>query len=278
MKTFLLIAIIFSCASFVKGQQGYLGRRLPSLPHSLIVFSGESNSGGYALNSAALPSELGGRGGIQILNNKTLSAFENIHISSPMDSLNNTHVYHTGSNPWGARHGWELGLANMVDSGTLPRPTFIVKTGQGGSSIIEWNPLAAGDFWNTFKSRVDSSISLLTAVNSGVPPPNIFLLYSQGINDHGNGVAVATWKANTKIHFANIRARYGTVPIFITYLPAAYATYNTAITEIASEIADCYPIQTSDLTPSDGMHWTYAGMKVIAARMMYTLKAHYTFN
>ncbi len=61
----------------------------------------------------------------------------------------------------------------------------------------------------------------------------------------------------------------------MTYLPPGRTTYNPKITEIASEVTNCYAIITSDATLRDASHWDYAGCKLIAARMVAILKAHY---
>ena len=56
----------------------------------LVVINGESNSGGYALNSEASPRELGRRRSVKILNNTTLATFDDLDIG-----VNNL-VGHTG--------------------------------------------------------------------------------------------------------------------------------------------------------------------------------------
>jgi hypothetical protein len=84
----------------------------------LIIFNGESNSGGYADNSEALPSELAPRPSVQILDNIGLASFLDLDIGT------NNNVDHLGLS--NTSHGWELGLANSVEAGewydqTVPR-------------------------------------------------------------------------------------------------------------------------------------------------------------
>lgn len=270
MKNILLLLLLFT--NCIKAQSLFLGRKVSSQPKqiSLIIFSGESNSGGKALNTDATTNELAVRPKVKILNNSTL-LLEDLHIG-----VNNNIGHDNLIN--GTTHGWELGLGNIVDSGNLPNPIYITKTGQGGSGIDQWNPTATVKYYDSLTKRVDSAKKLITAINNGVAP-NLYLFYSQGIND---ALYVpndsANWISKTEAHFANIRARYGSVPIFITYLPPAFNSYNARITQICSEVTECYAIQTSDLPMQDSYHWNYSAMKTIASRMIATLKSHYTYN
>src|ERR1044072_1981924 len=109
---------------------------LPPTDTLLFIFNGESNSGGLGANSGATSHELSVRSSIQILNNYTL-LFEDLHIG-----VNNIlqHAGFNDSGPNNQNHGWELGLANKVEANAFPQTqAHLVKTGQGGSLINEWN-------------------------------------------------------------------------------------------------------------------------------------------
>lgn len=270
MTRYIILIISLFFTSCIKAQSGRLGIIKVPPPHSIIIFSGESNSGGIVPNTSATTLELADRPSVKILNNNSL-LLENLHIG-----VNNL-IGHSNLSCC-TTHGWELGLANSVDSGTLTNPVYLVKTGQGGSSIRNWSgPDTSLRFYDSLTNRVDSAKKILTTINNGVVP-SMYLFYSQGIND---ALYVpndsANWKTRTKLHFSNLRNRYGHLPIFITYLPTVYSFYNARITEICSEVSECYPIQTSDATLLNANHWDYAGMKLIATRMIYTLKSHYTY-
>ncbi|MBL8182439.1 MAG: InlB B-repeat-containing protein, partial [Blastocatellia bacterium] len=89
----------------------------------LVIITGESNSGGYAVNADATPTELSARPGVQILNNNTL-LFEDLDIGT------NNLIGHAGLSE-NATHGFELGLANSVAASEWPNsPVYLVKAGQ----------------------------------------------------------------------------------------------------------------------------------------------------
>ena len=98
----------------------------------VIVSTGESNSGGYALNTSASALEVSSRPEVQIWNVNT-DVFENLDIGT------NNNLDHNGLTS--ATHGWELQLANDVAEGvwsSIQDPLYYVQTGQGGSTITQW--------------------------------------------------------------------------------------------------------------------------------------------
>jgi hypothetical protein len=274
MKTILFILCFLFLAFCAKTQSIRISATpvkhiLPSIPAYLIFFSGESNSGGKVDNSLATTYEKSIRASVTILNNNSLQ-FESLHIG-----VNNL-IGHSGFTCC-IYHGWELGLANSADSNTLVTPVYLAKTGQGGSGIQQWTIGNALGYYDSLTKRIDTARKLLTTLNGGKAPA-LYLWYSQGINDANNNLDTATWKAATKLHFANLRARYGLMPIFIAYImpnTAMKITYNLAITALCNEITDCYPIIVSDLVvQSDTNHWDYPSMKIIAQRMIASLKSY----
>lgn len=272
VRLFLIISLFFfGCA---KGQTttGYLGILET---HPLIIIAGESNAGGIALNTSLTGTEAAARTSMEILNNNNLK-FETLQMG-----VNNLlqHPGLTSGSTNGTTHGLENGLANSADSMKLGHtPAYIVKAGLGGSRIMMWvNPDSAYtpvNGYTQFKTRVDTAIKLLTKINGGAP--SLYLIWTQGINDSiYNYISSDVWKDSTKSMFAQMRARYGHMPIFITKLPATYSTYNLRIAQIANEISECYVIETSDAALENVNHWSYAGFKVIAWRVVGLMNANY---
>jgi len=239
----------------------------PSIPLiPMIVFSGESNSGGFADNADATVEELAARPALQILNNTSL-VFEDLDIG-----VNNL-LGHSGliNNPGATTHGWELELANRATLNEFSNPVYLVKTGQGGSTISQWGE--SDTYYTNFKTRIDTAITLRSI--TGTCPFALF--YQQGINDSIAGTATATWKAATIAHFEKIRTRYGAdIPIIFGKLPAIYSTYNTAIDELVSVTSLCWSIETTDLGMKDANHYNYTGMKTMSDRMIDKLLENYT--
>ncbi|MBK7934610.1 MAG: VCBS repeat-containing protein [Acidobacteria bacterium] len=223
----------------------------------LVIITGESNSGGYAVNADASPTELSARPGVQILNNTSL-LFEDLDIGT------NNLIGHAGLSD-NATHGFELGLANSVAASEWPNsPVYLVKTGQGGSTISQWT--VGSPYWTTFNQRVTAAVNNLTA--SGKTPV-VYILYSHGINDAIAGTPVATWKNDTIAHLAKVRRAVGPSSILMTRLMSpTYDTYNTAIDEIDAADDLSVAISVSGATLRDANHWDYAGMKLISSRMV----------
>jgi hypothetical protein len=217
--------------------------RKPRL-NKLIVMMGESNSGGLAKNADASFWELGLRGNVKILNPQSLK-FEMLHISG------NNHRGHRGieNTPYHKTHGIELELANRYTCN-------IVKAGQGGSKISQWDSTYHGvSCWAEFTKRVD-------AARKEVDEPMV-IFYSQGIND--KGMDESLWEQKTVALFDRVRGRYGEVPIYFTELPERQ--FAGAISNLA-KLRNIHVIRTGDLSTMDRMHWGYKEMKIICDRFL----------
>lgn len=263
------MSLIFSIISGGMGSSSVV--TAPAFP--MIVFSGESNSGGYALNSDAMTAELATRPETIILNNNSL-LFESLQIGV------NNYIKHAGmSYPLATDiHGWELGLSNIAAAGTLgTTPLRLVKTGQGGSVIAQWAVGASFNGvlipWDSFQQRVDAALA-----NTTVGAIPFALFYSQGINDAIAGTDITVWQNATIAHFAKIRAKYGqNIPIIMTKFMSTvvnYTVFNAAVASICSTVLKCYFVDTEDLARRDNNHWSYAGMKILSARMLDKLNAN----
>jgi hypothetical protein len=227
--------------------------------YPLIIFTGESNSGGRGQNSDATAAELAVRPETKILNNTTL-LYEDLDIGT------NNFIGHAGLESFAtAEHSIELELANQSASlQWIKDRIYICKTGQGGS-IAGWWLNNATTYAKTFSERVAIAMQLLE--DAGIPyRPVVYM--SLGWNDGQQGTATATYKANVKAIHANIRTVLGaTTPIVMTKFESpltAYANINTAIDEIAAEDSLCFAMSTEGL-PGSGAHWSYAGLKGVAA-------------
>lgn len=118
------------------------------------MFSGESNSGGRALNSDLNTFEKSAKPYLQILNNQTF-LFEDLQIG-----VNNL-IDHYGMPAYitTTEHSWENGLVKKIEDSTIT-DKWLVKTGQGASTIAQWND-GEITYWTKFQQRVDAAISIL---------------------------------------------------------------------------------------------------------------------
>ena len=141
----------------------------------LIIAFGESNSGGQVDNADATAGELAART-LQIWN-------VNTEVFEALDVGTNNNLDHFGLDS--TKHSWEIGLANIYDTGFFGRTVRYLQTGQGGSRVTEWE--SADAYWLEF---VDRTTKAMAAVSGQTP----VVWWTLGINDLGNGVTAATWK------------------------------------------------------------------------------------
>jgi len=229
---------------------------------NLIVIQGESNAAGMALNTQATSAELSARANVYILNNNNLQ-FQNLQIG-----VNNNILQNLGDQ---TTHGLELGLANAIDAGKLSKPTYLVKAAGSGSTIYEWlsNGTSNGNYgWNSMVNRMDAAINYLK--NQGIPY-KITVWQSIGINDYNAGTSATTYRARIEQFRNEFRARYGQSIAFLMTHFVTNHPYNTVIDQIAAND----PQKTSaaiDVTGAtfrdQNIHWDYAGLKIIAGRMV----------
>lgn len=238
---------------------GNVNRTIP-----MLVMSGESNSGGQVPIGSASAGELQPRPALQIYN-PTTQVFETMQLG-----VNNL-IDHFGLTD-NTVMSWENELANLASAATIKNPTYLVKTGQGGSTIAQWN--TGGTYSNKFIARVDTALSFLPATTGA----KFALLYSQGINDRVSGSwNAATWKAATIARFNYLRSVYGLFPIVMTKFMYPFADIDAVIEQICTEVENCFFVNTADLGTLDAYHWDYAGQKTIASRMVDKLRqAGYT--
>jgi lysophospholipase L1-like esterase len=234
-------------------------------PSGLVfVFTGESNSGGAALNAHATESELAPRASVQIMNLTSGDfLFEDLDIGT-----NNLRDHDGFRGEYHLLHGLELHLANAVEAGEFPgiSQVFLVKTGQGGSVIAEWQP--GGVYWAKFLQRI-------AAAKRQIAEPRWVVWLSLGINDAGSGTPVATFKRELAAHVRRIQAELpGAVVVMTAFQSMEWMKpFDAALEEIARELPNVLVVDTSGADKRDGVHWSYAGFKAIGAKMIAATRA-----
>lgn len=243
----------------------------PAVPSNaykyMFIFTGESNSGGMALNTSAMTDELAPQSQIQILNNSSLS-FESLDIGT------NNNIGHFGLNCC-TTHGFELQLANRVkENPSLYGDTvYLVKTGQGGSSAASWNILcgaycdSTANYFGKFYTRVTSANTLL--VNKKIRK---VIIMSIGINDIIAGTNNDSFRVQVvrNINRFRVVTRDTTTPIIMTKFFGTVTKYNNTIDSIAnnSGLSRVYTVDGSGAGTLDAYHWNYDGLKTITDRIL----------
>ena len=227
----------------------------------LIIFVGESNSEGRALNTSATATELAIRPNLQIWNVTNIQ-FESLQIGVN-NVWNNNVQFQTNKALW---HGWELELANRTADRIGFIKCFVVKAGQGGSVIGEWSQTTSPNYIE-FVSRVTNAKNAIIAQGF---TPKIYIFQSLGINDAISGTSATSFTSSLLSFHANIRSFLGaSTPIIMTQIMennAAYTTINNAIKAFAPP--NTYNVDVTGLTLIDANHWDYAGMKGLCNRLL----------
>ena len=184
----------------------------------LIVFIGESNSGGYGKNSDASANELTSTTAVKIWDNDNNDGFDDLDIGT------NNLRGHTGLTgvddpdlPGSttidqSRHGWELQLSNTAEAGDWGVDTvYLVKCGQGGSKVSEWN--AGGSYMTAATTRINGAIAAIKALGK---TPIVYVWMSIGINDDIAGTSMLAYKTGLAEWITRIRSLTGFAPVVMT--------------------------------------------------------------
>ena len=225
----------------------------------LIVINGESNAGGMAKNKDATPYELE-------VNNQVYIFNADVFDFQPMQIGHNNNTGHFGLDSY--MHGVELGISNKVREGVFgDKLVFIVKTGQGGSKIEEWNERS--EYTRIMKERINYSVKYLT--DRGFDFES-FVIYTQGINDavKEGGDTVENWKEKTIRHIGSIRGILGDIKVFFIkhMIHPELVPYIQAIDDLSSIDRNIIPISSEGATLEDKYHFDYFGMKLISYRII----------
>lgn len=256
-KIFLIL--LFPLNVFSQMYFGRLSTTGNTLSTALFISAGESNARGLAYNSSATSPEKAKRK-LQILNNTSLTGFDSLQIG-----VNN----YIGQEPPGeTTHGVELQLANMYDSGYWGnRQAYLIKTGHGGTQILHWylnSYYSSVQPFNLLFQRIDSANNIIIR-NTNVAPKKI-LLWSQGINDGGAGVADSTWKRKTKDFFTAVKAAYPDIIICMMRFDGLVDFYASSMAELATELTNIHVVSTAGLESIDCCHLSYSGFKEYVRR------------
>lgn len=280
-KVIIGLLVLFSFQAEAQIFRSLLSKRSASVDTTknlLIVFLGESNSGGYAPNSSATAAELDETQFIQIWDNINNDGFENLDIGT------NNLLGHAGFESFTSiHHGWELQLSNRAESDSLGYPIYLAKTGQGGSRVGQWigETLSYGTVspWDTAQVRITGSLNEIQRLNGGTT--YIYVMMSLGINDSTDNNNPDVFKTKFEQILTNFRNKYGAdVPFFATELmenTANKIAYNVRLRQIANSDPFFTLIETGDLDDQlrDVSHWNYTAMKTIADRMFDMIKTDF---
>ncbi len=255
------------------GNPGTVSATVSATPDDIsnlsFVITGESNSGGIGLNSAATAGEIASRSAVQILELTSGNfLFENLDIGT-----NNLRDHAGLGGYYDCCHGLELGLANSTEANAFPdnAQVYLIKTGQGGSQVSQWN--YAGAYFTKFLQRT-------AAAKTQIPSDRKWVVWmSIGINDGISGTNINSFKTDLTTYIDNIKADLPGAIIIMTQfqsMPASsgYPTINTALADVAALEPNVYVVDTTTATGTDGAnHWTYAGLKTVASLMTTTTKS-----
>ena len=227
----------------------------------LMVFAGESNAGNQVHNDHALGSEIGVRN-MKILNNSSL-AFEalNIGVNNSIDQFDAP----------ASSHGWDLGLANLVDAGAFGgKKVFLVNLSQGGSLIGQYNEGADTNYRNKIVSRASAAMNALRAITSNI---TVYMVYSHGINDEvANILNESQFQTATQNHLNFLNSQFGNnMKVVITKF-GAFLKFNNALQNIVNSNSRYRAIETVGLGLQDAYHWNYASQKYIITESVNLLK------
>lgn len=243
----------------------------------LFVIAGESNAGGYAVNTQLTADQLLPQSHLKIWNN-TSSVFQPLQIGT------NNLLGHTGT-PDNATHGLERALAREVLSVLQWPEAYLVKAVQGGSTIAQWSVGNASGYLTTLTNRFNAARAALTTAGFTVRP---IFIWMNGINDAVNGTVPATFRTATQAHFTQIRSLMGaSTPIFFPKIMptnAAYIAINTEIATIDTADANLWSPNTQTIpnNPIDPNHYTANGyveiMRTIVDSIRLNLGIPGSFN
>ena len=230
-------------------------------PPLVFVITGESNSGGLGLNADATAEERAPRQSVLVLD---LEAADRRFV--PLELGRNNLRKHTQLEDYvDTCHGLENQLANAASAGRFPghSQVYLVKTGHGGSTVAQWQPDAAAGYWKEFVARTDAARKLLDR------EPQWVVWMSLGINDAIARTPVDAWQAQMADHVRRIQRQLPGARIMLTeFQSMGYPEINRRIQALAAEIAGVASVDTTGIPLRDGNHWGYAGLKMVADRLI----------
>ena len=226
----------------------------------LFVFAGESNAGNQVHNDHAPDSQKGDRN-VKILNNSNMT-FEPLKVG-----VNNSIDQRAAP---AESHGWDLGLANLVDDFAFSgKKVFLVNLSQGGSFIGQYNEGADTNYRNKIITRASAAMSALRAISSNI---KVYMVYSQGINDELLGTSESSWENSTRNHLSFLNTQFGgNVKVVITKF-GKFLKFNNNIQNLVNSNGNYRALDTIGLSLQDDYHWDYESQKYIITQAVSILK------
>lgn len=238
--------------------------------NTLFYIEGESNSRGFAIIDPVINSvDIGLQKSVKILDVNTFDVLHDLIIGG--DNYNNNNLLGTveSGQRGKERVGFEMEIARRAKLNKwYGNPCHMIKVGQGGSIISEWE--IGGSYDNLSLTAINNFKTLTPNLNY-----KTVVLYTLGINDFFAGTNIATWKSAVKARFEVLRNRVGSnTPIIVTQFqsitPHDLSAFNDAIEEIANEMPRIYPVDSTGCATYDGIHWGggETGIKQLTGRML----------
>ncbi len=263
MKKLLIIFCLLFSTAYAQTITGHpfvtTNTNTPALRPILVIIAGESNAGSqYALNTGLPTVDTQAFAHSFIYNNRT-HTIQNLHIGT------NDVLLHTGITD-NSCHAFELEIALQTEANQTKfhAPVYFVKAGQGGSTIGQWQKGVGPFYYDTLLSRVNNTLAIMGG------HPQIFLLWTQGINDGCSTVGCfTTWQTNTSTFFAQLRSDLSTytvnilVPLF-TEPGMGGIGFNAYYSNIAAVTSYMRVCDTYGATLANGFHWDTPGVNAVA--------------
>lgn len=238
--------------------------------NTLFYVEGESNSRGFALLDPILNSaDIGLQKSVKILDVNNFNILHDLIIGG--DNYNNNNLLGTveSGQRGKERFGFELEIARRAKTNNwYSNPCHVVKCGQGGSIISQWNTGGAYDLLS--QTAITNIKNFLKNI-----PHKIIILYSLGINDRLAVTDLTAWKNGVKARFEVLRSRfYANTPIIMTGFQSIsgvdMTSYTSTLNQIAGEMSNVFCVDSTGCTTYDGIHWDAAetGMKQLTGRML----------
>lgn len=235
----------------------------------LLVFLGDSNSGGHAENSHASADELKENFKLQIWDNKSNAKFINYN------PLKHSLVEHDGLSTKGyngCRHGWDLNLSQEILTGNYKQSNiFLLKAGQGGTRIEHWIndlPYESLKPWSTFVTRYSNAVK---SIERNFGKCKVVVWVSIGINDARDQISSEIFLRNLGLFKDKLSKLVGGSPVIFAKIPRVDSHFNAlddCIEHFCKSNKGYYSIDTYGASLSnDLLHWDYNGMKLISKRL-----------
>jgi len=246
----------------------------------LLIFDGESGSGGAGLAASCTGAEITVRTKTKMFDSTT-GKFQSLLVGA---NQQRSHVSKTIAS-LGPNMGWEVGIANDVDAGTFNsgQTTYILKIGRGSSFISEFaSGYTDANGINVRAVKFQKIVDCITEMNRLGLSVNPFILFSMGINDQVIATPAATWETDTGNYMTALKNQVNSQVLSITgqtvNVPALYSkltpTFNAYDANIQTLAGAGLYFETSDLTFRDTAHLDYAGLKVLATRFLTKVQTY----